>query len=215
MDINWDINVDSVLSVIAALVAIFALFQTSQQIRTSNKQHLFDKRVEAYLIALVLIESYRSHRSILKRLLHDEKLNSVDIEFYFFTDNDFLADIMLAIKLQTDRDQRNNFISKIGVIRDVGVKFRFLFTGNEANILSAFVLCYKELLYRLYKYEECIYPIYNTDNTFGKSLEELLEQSNEKRHRDLLRKSIEDIKLAFDELERNNIEQIINDQIKL
>lgn len=54
-------------SVVTAMVAIVALIQTQQQIRLSNKQHLFDKRIENYLIAIGLIQLYLNNCSLFEK----------------------------------------------------------------------------------------------------------------------------------------------------
>lgn len=76
-------------SVITACVAITALIQTQVQIRLSNKQHLFDKRVESYLIAIGLLRLYENNYSSFDG--QDEPFLAVDVQFSFFTNSTFPA----------------------------------------------------------------------------------------------------------------------------
>ena len=54
-----------VLSTVVAITAIFALFQTHKQIKISNKQFLFNRRLDKYLLAKSLIELYKDNINLL------------------------------------------------------------------------------------------------------------------------------------------------------
>ena len=43
-------NPDTWISIIAVCLSIIALFQTHKQIKLSNKQQLFDRRLDKYLL---------------------------------------------------------------------------------------------------------------------------------------------------------------------
>ena len=82
--------VTTLVGIITAIVAICALGQTNKQIKLSNKQHLFDKRVENYLIAIGLIQLYRSN------CMHfndekDEPIFNVSLYFTWLTNNTYLV----------------------------------------------------------------------------------------------------------------------------
>lgn len=79
-------------SVITAIVAVIALIQTKQQIKLSNKQHLFDKRVEHYLIAKGLMQLHETNQILLINK-KDEPLLAMDFIFAQMTNNTYLEKI--------------------------------------------------------------------------------------------------------------------------
>ena len=53
---------DTWLSLLAVVISMIALWQTHRQIKLSNKQQLFDRRLSDYLIVKGLLDLYREHR---------------------------------------------------------------------------------------------------------------------------------------------------------
>lgn len=56
---------NNLFSIIIAVIAIIALFQTYVQIKISNKQFLFDKRLDKYLLSKGLLELYKDNEKLL------------------------------------------------------------------------------------------------------------------------------------------------------
>ena len=77
---------DNIFSIITATIAIIALWQTHIQIKISNKQFLFKKRLEKYTIANMLIELFKEYKSLLdySKKKEDEAI-IVDIQFASLT----------------------------------------------------------------------------------------------------------------------------------
>ena len=47
------------LTIVTIIIATIALWQTQKQIKLGNKQHLFDRRLENYLLFKDLLSLYR------------------------------------------------------------------------------------------------------------------------------------------------------------
>ena len=118
-------------SVVTAIVAIIALMQTSQHIKLSNKQHLFDKRIENYLIATGLIQLYRSNCMNFNNE-KDEPIFAVDLEFTWLTNNIYLEPITSAIENPLKEPSHKELLIKLENLKDVDAKIKFLFSGKAS-----------------------------------------------------------------------------------
>ena len=57
-------NPETWVSIIAVCLSIIALFQTQKQIKLSNKQQLFDRRIDKYLLFKDLLSLYNGNRHL-------------------------------------------------------------------------------------------------------------------------------------------------------
>lgn len=122
-------------SVITAVVAVIALMQTKQQIKLSNKQYLFDKRVEHYLIAKGLIQLYESNKTLLT-VKDDEPAFAMDFIFAQMTNNTCLEKITDAIAHPLENPYHKDFLIEMEIMKDVSAKIKFMFGGKIASFLG-------------------------------------------------------------------------------
>ncbi len=202
------------LSVITTLVAILALFQSIQQIRLSNKQHLFDKRVEYYIIAKDFISLYENNQLLLITESNQPVLE-VDYLFTWMTNNAYLEDIADITDHLSEEPYHKIFLKRLETIRSISTKIRFVFNGKASHYLSNFVHCYQELLMEMYKYQIIIKHMHEHTDRFKSTLEEAQKACNEAEHRTDLQHAITNLTHAYDVLKQNNTEKNIERQIKL
>lgn len=89
----WLSIVTIVLTVVTVITAIIAVLQTKKQIELSNKQHLFDLRIENYLVAKCLVEQYRNQKHLWEKEERNKVLFESNSIFFFLTNNTFLEEI--------------------------------------------------------------------------------------------------------------------------
>ena len=58
-------NPDTWMTIIAVVISIIALFQTAKQTKLSNKQQLFDRRLEKYMLLKDLLILYKNSRGFI------------------------------------------------------------------------------------------------------------------------------------------------------
>lgn len=202
------------LSGVTATVAIVALFQTHKQTKVSNKQHLFDKRVEVYLIATGLVELYRENKSEIMNCKDGPVLDN-DVKFLFLTNNSYLFEVSKAIEAPFKHPVHKTFLMKMENLKNVATKVRLLFTGFAANILGNFVLCYQEFLSSMYKYEKHLDVMKLTSQKEGIELDECAIRFNDEHCRNEVLTALNNLESAYNELVSNNVLDKIKKQIKL
>lgn len=206
--------VTTLVGIITAIVAICALGQTNKQIKLSNKQHLFDKRVENYLIAIGLIQLYRSN------CMHfndekDEPIFNVSLYFTWLTNNTYLEKITPAIDNPLKEPSHKELLIKLENLKEVATKIKFLFSDEVSNFFSDFVFSYQELLFSMYQYQIVLDKMDQVNEGHRLTIEEAQQKVGEKKHRIKLQDAFDNLKQADIMLKKENVEEQIKKQIKL
>lgn len=205
-----------VLSTVVAITAIFALFQTHKQIKLSNKQFLFNRRLDKYLLAKSLIELYKDNISLLNyKDKKDDEAIIVDFQFTNLTNIEYLKDITCIIN--DPKNNKNNFLIKLEELKKLSTEIKFIFSNKGSQYLSEFVFNYQNVLMELYKYQILLDNMMN-DKIPRKqkpSYKELQKEYGELTHRRRLYNVIDSLNNSYEELVKNKAINKIENSIKL
>lgn len=203
---------NNLFSIMTAVIAIIALFQTHVQIKISNKQFLFDKRLDKYLLAKGLLELYKDNKKLLDyNSCPDDKAIIVDYQFINLTNNNYLKDVTRIINEPKNNDFKNAFLVKIEELKKLSTEIKFLFPNKSGQLLGNFIMKYQNILMELYKYQ-IISDLINDDKIPRKnklSYIDLQKEYGELKHRYRLYGAINDLKKSYYEvLEKKAINKI-------
>ena len=209
---------NNIFSIITAIVAIIALWQTHKQIKLSNKQHLFDSRVKKYTLAIGLIQLYRENKSLLdySKEKEDEAI-IVDFQFENLTNIGYLKDITGIIYDPKNNEEKTKFLLKLEELKQLATEIKFLFKRKQGELLSNFIFDYQNVLLELYKYQ--IFQNFMRENKspslVPKTYAELQEEFDEKSHRMRLFAAINQLENSNRKLQDENVIAKIEKEIKL
>ena len=203
---------NNLFAIITAVIAIIALFQTHVQIKISNKQFLFDKRLDKYLLAKGLLELYKDSEKLLDYNNYpDDKAIIVDYQFIKLTNNNYLKDVTCIIYEPKNNDFKNAFLVKIEELKELSTEVRFLFPNKSGQLLENFIMKYQNVLMELYKYQITLDSMKN-DKIPRKNkptYNELQKEYGELEHRYRLYNAINDLNNSYYEvLEKKAINKI-------
>ena len=114
-------NPDTWLSLAAIVVSVIALFQTAKQTKLSNKQHLFDRRLEKYVLMKDLLGLYKQNREYL--VDKTELAKMVDLQFSWLVNCSYLTDMNQAMQTYNEVEEniaaaRRFYNSSIKILRN-------------------------------------------------------------------------------------------------
>lgn len=194
---------NNLFAIITAFIAIIALLQTHKQIKISNKQFLFDKRLSKYLLARGLLELYKDNENLLDYTNNlDNEPIIVDFQFTNLTNNNYLKNITCIINEPKNNDFKNNFLIKIEELKKLSNEIKFLFPNKSGLLLGSFIIRYQNVLMGLYKYQIVLDSMLN-DKIPRKNkptYSELQKEYKELEYRHMLYETISDLKKSYYEV---------------
>ena len=142
------------LSIISAVIAIVALFQTQSQIKLSNKQHLFDRRLTDYLIAKDVINS-----QIKDYIKNGESFDATKILFDMMTPEFFASvkNITDVPSSYSDKEIKNQFYTRLQELEKTGEEMVIIFGQKNTEPLKAFFKAYCDAARSIQSYLEFQY----------------------------------------------------------
>lgn len=201
------------LSLTTAVIAVIALSLTVVQIKISNKQHLFDKRLENYIIIEGLIQLYKNNSHLFDR--ENEPIFDIELEFGWMTNNSYFEEIATVTDDPLKSPYHKQFLKKLEDIKAVSIQAKLLYHGAIAEVLSDFVYRYQELLFSMYQYLILLTRIQEASKKWNWSQEEAFKKMEEAKQREKLFSAIDNLKQAYCKLQKANIERAIKKQIRL
>lgn len=195
------------LAIITALTAIIAIFQTSRQIRLSNRQFLFDRRLSAYIIVNGIIKLCEEN----KINFDDYKVDTQwanDTIFVSFTNNAYMEQSAYAIKNVLKKPFHQEFLRKREELRKFATEIEFIFMGKEASICSEFILNYERVLYRMYQYQIVLNHMEEENDKNSMASEKLINMFNETEYRKNVHESLHKLQDTYSKM------KVVNEKLR-
>ena len=201
------------LSIISAAIAIVALFQTQSQIKLSNKQHLFDRRLTDYLIAKDVINS-----QIKDYIKNGESFDATKILFDMMTPEFFASvkNITDVPSSYSDKEIKNQFYTRLQELEKTGEEMVIIFGQKNTEPLKAFFKAYCDAARSIQSYLEFQYL---QEHNISFSVPDDPLSKNPRAYVDKNRKDavmwFDKLKTAYDVLEKSKVLDNLPKYLKL
>lgn len=201
-----------ILSTITIFIAALALILTYKQIKLSNKQHLFDRRLDNYLLIKDILSLYNVNKSFI-----DDKdiYQNVKLLFISLTNCKRLENIAPVIKEPTNEELKRNFLIKCEELEKSANEILLLWQESLSRDLYNFVNDYVFLLRALYKQQLVIGRISPQIHEGISSKAEVDEQLKECAEHISLFKITQKLKELYDKIVDEKIEQKLTQSLRL
>lgn len=203
----------NIFSIITAIIAIIALWQTHRQIKISNKHQLFNKRVDKFMLISGLMSLFKESKPLMKKENYNSFID-ITVMFHSLTNNTYLKDVGNIIDNINQEDIRQNFLVKLEELKRMSIEIEFLFSKNNIKLIQDFIYEYQELLRKIYEEQIILYKIMEINRKNPTSFIKLQKEFGEKEYRERLYSEYDKIKSLYDEAVKKDIMKNIKKQIK-
>lgn len=169
---------------ISAIVAIIALFISCYQARLSNKQSLFNRRLNIWITVDKLMSVYANNAKNLEH--NDEPEMAINLLFVLLTNTTYLQSISTSINQVLEADPQLKLHLKLDEMQSLALEARFCFKGKSGDAIADFIEAYQSLLFSMYQYQILL----NKMSQSAKEYHWTLEQDSEKLHEPKQRKDL-------------------------
>ena len=177
-------NLTNLPEYISAIVAIIALLISCYQARLSNKQSLFNRRLNIWITVDKLMGVYAKKA---KNLEHDDEPQmTIDLLFVWLTNTTYLQPISASINKVLDAELQLKLHLKLDEMKSLAMEARFCFKGKSGEAIAEFIEAYQSLLFSMYQYQ----ILFKMMSEKAKEYQWTLEQASEKLHEPDRRKDL-------------------------
>ena len=201
MSLTDAINI--VVSLISIVIALFALYQTKQQIALSNKQQLFDRRLSSYTKFITIYSLYSENKEALNKENAFLYLN--EFEYSFLINCSDLEQMIQAISKPLQQNEQKIFLKKIEELNNLALEISMIFDAKSSEMLSNFVSSYTELLRKLYKQRIVVGKLRDRKQENGITIEQ-------KDYEEKSKQNLKDINIQETLNELNRLDKEITDK---
>ena len=207
------------LSIITAITAIGSLGLSSHQMRLSNKQNLFDRRLKAYMLANGLISLCEENYKWLSEKRKTEPQWANAYIFMLITNNTYMESQVDAIDHPLEQPFHKEFLRKREELRNTAMEVELIFKGEVALTYSEFLRAYESVLATMYQYQIIIDKIRKENEKQNekqrKKVEIYVKMFHEEKYRESLYDAREKLKKAYDVATQDNIKKQMEKQLRL
>lgn len=198
---------------ISAIVAIIALLISCYQARLSNKQSLFNRRLNIWITVDKLMSVYVKNAKDLE--LDNGPQMAIGQLFEWLTNTTYLHSISTSINKVLDADLQLKLHLKLDEMRSLAMEARFCFKGKSREAIAEFIEAYQSLLFSIYQYQILLNKMSQSAKVYQWTLEQASEQLHEPEQRQDLFERESALAASYKTLCQQNKRGAIQRQIQL
>lgn len=141
------------LTIVTIIISMVALWQTNKQAKLSNKQQLFDRRLDQFHFIKELLSLYEQEC----KFLNDKHIvESVESNFIFLTNNSRLESMASIMHNPLGQEEKRNFLTKCEQLEKLAIETTLIWNNDFVIDLNEFIKLYVRLLKSLHKQQIAI-----------------------------------------------------------